>query len=243
LLEAPLDLALGGVIIFVAYLVRGITGFGSGLIAIPLLTLMYPLTTVVPVVVCLDVIGSTAQAVANRRNVEWKILLPLFPVTLLGIAGAWFFFRYVDTSTLSLLLGIFIIFFAVYQVLPAPALKGGPVMALPFGVLGGLLGTLFGTGGPAYVIYFNLRGLSKSEFRASYAVYFMIDGAVRLAVYILALGLISAELAFLLVCSLVPFALGLFAGGKVHSDISPETFKRLISLVLLLSGVALILRH
>jgi uncharacterized membrane protein YfcA len=35
-------------IIFLAYLVRGICGFGSGLIAIPVLSLMFPLKVAVP---------------------------------------------------------------------------------------------------------------------------------------------------------------------------------------------------
>ena len=38
-------------ILLLAYWVRGMTGFGSGLVAVPLLTLMWPVTVVVPVVV------------------------------------------------------------------------------------------------------------------------------------------------------------------------------------------------
>jgi len=48
------------------------------------------------------------------------------------------------------------------------------------GCLGGLLGTLFGTGGPFYAINLNLRGLARSAFRATFALNFLIDGGVRL---------------------------------------------------------------
>jgi len=41
---------LATLIISVAFLVRGIAGFGSGLIAIPLLAQMLPLSVVVPMV-------------------------------------------------------------------------------------------------------------------------------------------------------------------------------------------------
>jgi uncharacterized protein len=40
--------------VFVAYLVRGVAGFGSGLIAVPLLSLAAPVPAVVPLVVALD---------------------------------------------------------------------------------------------------------------------------------------------------------------------------------------------
>ena len=45
----------------------------------------------------------------------------------------------------------------------------------------GVLGTLFGTGGPFYVIYLNLRGLDRTVFRATFAMNFLVDGGVRLA--------------------------------------------------------------
>ena len=46
-------------VILVAYLVRGICGFGSGLIAIPVLSLMFPLKVAVPLVVMLDYLASS----------------------------------------------------------------------------------------------------------------------------------------------------------------------------------------
>lgn len=237
-----LELLAGFGVIFVAYLVRGITGFGSGLIAIPLLTLMFPLTIAVPVVVLLDLIGSGAQAINNRKHTDWQLLLPLIPVTIIGIALAAVFFKHIDTSLLTTYLGVFVMCFAVYQLLPVPDIHGGPMMALPFGLLGGLIGTLFGTGGPFYVLYFSVRGIDKEEFRASYSVYFVLDGILRLGVYVFGLSLISTEWLPLLALALIPFALGLYAGGKVHREIDPMLFKKLISLILVASGAALILK-
>ncbi|HTG11235.1 MAG TPA: sulfite exporter TauE/SafE family protein, partial [Candidatus Eisenbacteria bacterium] len=54
-----------GLVVFLAYWVRGMAGFGSGLIAVPLLTLMWPVTLVVPVVVALDYLGSASQGIGN----------------------------------------------------------------------------------------------------------------------------------------------------------------------------------
>jgi hypothetical protein len=46
--------------------VRGIACVGSGLIAIRLLALSFPLTLVVPLVVLLDFVGSAGQGVRTR---------------------------------------------------------------------------------------------------------------------------------------------------------------------------------
>ncbi len=236
---------IAAAILFVAYLVRGIAGFGSGLISIPLLALMLPLPlkTVVPIVVLLDLIGSAAQGISSRRNINWSVLVPLLPFTMIGIALALYFFNSVDTAVLNVSLGIFVMLFAVYQLLPVPDLRGGPLMAFPFGLLGGLLGTLFGTGGPFYVMYLNMRSLSKEAFRASFASYFLIDGAVRIGVYIIGLSLLNKQFLMLLLMALPPFALGLYCGGQVHRDIPASTFKKFISLLLVAGGTALILQH
>jgi hypothetical protein len=50
----------------------------------------------------------------------------------------------------------------------------------PAGFFGAMIGVIFGTGGPFYVIYFSLRQLDKSELRATVATGFMIDGGLRL---------------------------------------------------------------
>ena len=74
-------------VVFVAYLVRGIAGFGSGLIAVPLLTLVSPVTAVVPVVVSLDYIASVNHSVRNLDDIAWREQVVLLPFMLIGILG------------------------------------------------------------------------------------------------------------------------------------------------------------
>jgi uncharacterized protein len=61
-----------GLVLLLAYWVRGMAGFGSGLIAVPLLTLAWPVTVVVPLVVALDYIGSASQGIRNVDEVSWR---------------------------------------------------------------------------------------------------------------------------------------------------------------------------
>lgn len=105
--------------------------------------------------------------------------------------------------------------------------------------MGGLIGTLFGTGGPFYVIYLNLRQLDKSSFRATFASIFLIDGIMRLSGF--ALNGLYDDLALSYLIVFVPVAaLGLFVGGRIHVAISKQGFTRFISLLLLGTGSALI---
>jgi uncharacterized membrane protein YfcA len=228
-------------VVFFAYVVRGIAGFGSGLIAVPVLSVSSAVTTVVPVVVALDYVGSGLQSFRNLGRVVWSEQLILLPFSLIGIATGLVLLRGVPTSVLSRALGSFVIVYAVYQLLPLPPMRGSRVAAVGCGFLGGLVGTLFGTGGPFYAIYFNLRGLDKSAFRATFATNFLIDGGVRLAGYAAA-GLLGWTTLSWLVLALPFMVTGLYVGSRIHLGLSQRAFVRLVSLILVASGAALLIR-
>lgn len=239
-----LDLAtagIAGLILFLAYMVRGIAGFGSGLIAVPLLAFYFPLQIVVPVVVFLDYVGSASQGLRNRQIVAWRELMFLIPFALIGIAIGLTLLKTLEPELLAKFLGGFVIVYAIYQLLPLPALRGPRIFALPCGLFGGCIGALFGTGGPFYVIFLTLRGLEKSVFRATFASNFLIDGAIRLIAYA-SFGLFQPDVLLAMLGALPIVGLALWLGGRVHSDLSQQTYARIISLLLLGTGLALLLK-
>jgi len=236
-----LSLVFPASVLLFAYLVRGIAGFGSALIAVPLLALTMPLTIVVPLVVFLDYVGSASQGINNRKNIQWNEILPLLPFTLIGVAVSLYIMDSVKPEMLSVALGCFIIIFAVYQLLPVKLGQANRIISVPSGFLGGFVGTLFGTGGPFYVIYLNLRHLDKSSFRATFATVFLIDGALRLVGYAVK-GFYTLEMLGYLAMAVPVAGLGLFFGGKIHTALGRDTFVRLISVLLLGSGTALLMK-
>lgn len=82
----PLQIVLSITIIFIAYTIKGLSGFGSGLIAIPLLAFIFPLTVIVPLLGLLSYSGTIMQSVHLRKQVVWRDMLPLIPFSLIAIA-------------------------------------------------------------------------------------------------------------------------------------------------------------
>jgi hypothetical protein len=228
-------------VVFAAYLIRGIAGFGSGLIAVPLLSLAAPVPLVVPLVVTLDYIGSASQGIRNLRQVAWREQWLLVPFMVVGIGLGLVLLRTIPPWLLARALGAFVVVFAIYQWLPARPLRGSRVLAGVSGVLGGLVGTLFGTGGPFYVIYLRLRDLDVGAFRATFATNFLLDGGIRLVAYAV-MGLYGATTLRAVVLALPVAAVALLVGGRIHTGLSRTAFTRLISLLLFASGAALLLR-
>ena len=226
------------IIIFFAYFIRGIAGFGSALIAVPLLALQLDLPLIVPVICLLDYLASVTHGLQNRALIRWPDLLPLLPFSLAGLLTGFYILRHVDATSLATALAVFIVIYAVYALLPLPPLRGRRLWAAPAGFFGGMIGVIFGTGGPFYVIYMGLRQLDKTEFRATIATVFMIDGGMRLISFFA--GGFYGHGAFLAVFAALPLLVaGLWTGGRIHVAISQRNFVRLVSLILLGSGAVL----
>ena len=232
--------AYAAAVIFLAYLVRGIGSFGSGLVAVPLLSFVLPVQMVVPLVVALDYFGSASQGIRNVHCVAWREQLVLVPFMLVGAGSGLYLLTALPAVVLTRTLGAFVIGFALYHVLPVPAMRGSRAFAPVCGLLGGLVGTLFGTGGPFYVIYFHLRAMDRSVFRATFAVNFLIDGSVRLTAYVIA-GFIGSLTVPLLVAALPVAAAGLYLGGRIQAQLTQVTFARVVGVLLAVTGVALLL--
>ncbi len=64
----PLQIIFSITVIFLAYTVKGLSGFGSGLIAIPLLAFMFPLAFIVPVLGLLSYSGTLMQSIDLRKQ-------------------------------------------------------------------------------------------------------------------------------------------------------------------------------
>jgi uncharacterized membrane protein YfcA len=239
---APHQYALVILILVTAYTFRGVTGFGSGLIAIPLLVLILPISIVIPMMVLLDFVASVSHSIKHREVAEWKIIYPLLPFTVIGVLIALFIFKTVDTNLLVKSLGVFILLFALYSLIsPKPHKQGSKLWVAPAGMFGGLVGTLFGTGGPFYVIYLQLRQLDKAAFRATVASIFMIDGGIRVGGFALS-GFFNHQTLLLTALGLPIMGLAMYIGGHIHTSISQTTFHRAIGILLLGSGVALLLK-
>ncbi len=233
------DLSLVGGTLCFAYLIRGIAGFGSALIAVPLLALRYPLALVVPVITLLDWFAAIAQGVKLRRQIRWPDLLPLLPFSALGVFSALFLHKIVAAADLAMALGIFVICYGAYALLPLPQLRGGRGWSAPAGFLGGMVGGVFGTGGPFYVIYLTLRQLNKEEFRTTVATIFVMDGFFRLLGFA-AGGFYNRQVLTFVLLALPLMGAGLWVGGRIHLSMSQQGFVRLVSFILFGSGLALL---
>jgi uncharacterized membrane protein YfcA len=240
---APEDLLLAGGIVLIAYFIRGISGFGSGLIAVPLLALFLPLTFVVPMILITDFSAALVLGTRTRRHARWGEILPLLPFSLTGITAGVTLLVSLPKPPLLAALGVFVLLFGLRSVLNLHGTRTvSRRWAVPAGLLGGVVGALFGTGGPPYVIYLNHRLHDKGELRATFSGLFILEGGLRIVSFVIAGLFLNISLLFAILAALPLVALGLFLGNHVHVGLAPTQMQRLLGALLLVSGTSLLWR-
>lgn len=220
---------------------RGISGFGSGLIAVPLLALLFPLTLVVPFMLLMDLTASAIMGRAARREVNWEELKPLLPGSVIGVVTGATLLLNLAKEPLLTTLGLFVLAFAIRSLLNLHGDRPiSRVWAVPASLLGGTVSALFGTGGPPYVIYLTHRIRNKTEFRATTSLLFLLEGSLRTLVFAATGLLLQPDLFSSYLVGLPLMGLGIWLGGRVHVGITSDQMTRLIGVLLLISGSSLL---
>ncbi|MFJ7316485.1 sulfite exporter TauE/SafE family protein [Pseudomonas sp. NPDC098747] len=232
-----------GLGIVLAYIVFGIAGFGTALVAGPILILFMPLSKIVPLLVLLDFVAAFGNLLPSRRDVAKPELLRLLPCMAVGCTLGVIFLLNLKSDLLLLLMGLFITAYAVYSLwVKARPTQLSAAWAVPMGTVGGLFGALFGSGGFLYAIYLNSR-LPKEAARATQSALISCSTVVRLSLFAIAGVYAELPLLMLALCLVPAMALGLWVGRRVTLRLSREAFVRLVTWLVLASGIALIVRY
>ena len=242
--SSPFITLAAGLIIFVAFFIRSLTGFGSALIGVPLLAMIFELKFAVPLEALLEMGLSAMLLCKVYQSINKSVIFPLIIGAIIGsLIGAYVLHSFANIY-LKRALGVTIILFALHLFTRK---KDHTVKPLSYGLgvaaggIGGVLGGIFGTSGVAFVMYLSYRLPGKDILRASLIGLFTIDYAWRVGIYT-ANGLLSLAIlkfALLLTPALI---LGTILGHKVHFKISEIRYRQIVSAILLISGIFLLIQ-
>jgi uncharacterized membrane protein YfcA len=238
-------LAITAAVILIAQIVYVVFGFGSGLIAVGTLALIYPDVRDVVVVLLLVVLpAELGVAMGSWRRIRWReaggLLLGVVPGV---VAGSYVLSVGSPTLVLTVLGAFLVLVSLVFLMLRDGWRVRWPAwITPPTGLLSGLLTGLFGTGGPPLIVYYHLAGLDKSSFRGNLMAVFVAMTLLRVVNY-RAQGLITVPRLWSGLALLPVSLLGVWIGQRIHISISERLFRRLTSGLLGAIGLMLLIRH
>ena len=230
-------------IAFIGSLVYGITGFGAGLLTIPLATHFVPLPFALSVFALMDVCNALRIGMQNPKDAIRPEIVRMLPFVLVGTVAGVTVLVNLPRAGAMLALGAFIAAYAIYALASRP---GSSIISRHWAYLagfsGGITSTLFGAGGPPYAIYLSHRALTKEQFRATVALSTLCSISMRVVAFIVTGLLLKLDVwlcaPFVILSGMVGLSLATWAFKRV----TPEFLQRLVALLLLANGVSLIAR-
>lgn len=173
-------------ILFAAGWVQGVSGFGSALVAIPLLSLIIDIKTAVPLCSLSSTVITTYMILQLRQSFDLKKIGPLCLGSLPGIVVGVTLLKTVPSHIIQTLMGVFLIGYGLYNlfvIIPPKRLhRRWGYLA---GFLTGAVGAALSAGGPPTIIYTMLNNWTKDEIKATLSGFFCFSSYIVITAHLI----------------------------------------------------------
>lgn len=217
------------------FFVESIIGFGGSLIAYALLGFFIDVKTMVIAGLYIATCSSAYIVYMDFVSFNKKIFFKALPLCLLGtVIGASIFTR-LNVHILSLSLGLLLIFLAIkiifFDKIMLPNFIKNKII-----LIGGISHGAFGIGGPFLVNALQRDFANKSELRSTMAIFFITFNLVRFVQFGV-LDEIDVTFFARIWWVMIPVAIGIYLGFKIHVKTNYDLIKKMIGLITLLGGI------
>lgn len=225
---------------FLGAVVSGLAGFGMGVVLLGMWAhILTPIQTAT-LIVGYGLVTQSYGIWKLRRELSWRRLAPFIIGGAVGAPIGAMLLTYIDPTYLRPAVGLLLVLYSIYG-LARPAFKPvqvGVKADAGIGVLNGLLGGLTGLVGIIVTIWCQLRGWSKDVQRTVFQPV-MVAASAMTAVSLSIAGAVTAETVELYLLGLPLLLVGLWSGLKLYGKLDEAAFRKVILLLLLVSGLAL----
>lgn len=230
-------------ILLVAGFIRGYSGFGSGMVAVLGLSLIFSPARLVPVVLLLEVIASASLLPGVWGLVDWSSLGWLFLGALLGTPVGAYVLANISARTMRVAIAIIVMVLIILFRRKADLRKVfGKSATVSVGVVSGLLNGSAAIGGPPVILFFFSSSSSEvAVSRASLIAFFLVTDLLAAGMFA-AQGLITIKTWLMVSILTLPLVCGLVIGSRTFIRTNPRVFRQRVLQLLMILAVAALTR-
>lgn len=226
-------------VVFLANIVQGITGFAGTVLAMPPGIFLQGIDAAKMVLNILGILASLWIVFVSYKSINWDEVKKIIFFMIIGAALGMKLFTMLPLEFLLKIYAIFIILIALKGIFIKGEVKTPEWILIVVIILAGVIHGMFVSGGPLIMIYVAKKLKSKSSFRATLAVVWIVLNSY-LAFSHYNQGFFTSENIKLLYLSILPFSLGMLIGNALHHKMSQASFLKISYILLSVSGIALI---
>ena len=214
-----------------------IGGFGSSVFFVPIASLFLDFQSVLGITAIFHVSSNITKIVFFKHGFDKGLILKVgIPALVFVVIGA-YFSKYIDVKKLEIGLAIFLIVTSLaFLLIKNLSLKPTTVNSLLGGTFSGLMAGLIGTGGSIRGITLAAFNLKTEVFIATSAIIDLGVDASRAVVYYMN-GFVHYHDFYLLPFLIIASIVGTYIGKLILAKVSQQTFKNMVLVLLLITGI------
>ena len=243
-----INLLMLALFIMLSFTTGTVTGFGSTVIALTLGAHFYPLETLLPVILPLNIFLNSYIILRHFRHIRVQLLFKkIIPFMGIGfILGMTVFHFLIKGPMLKPLFGIFVAIISVKElysrIRTQEQVQGSSnIISALYITVAGIFHGLFASGGPLIVYAVSRMNLNKAQFRSTLPVLWVFFNVMLITSYFMSGSLTMETARFSAILMPVVIA-GLFLGEKLHGSVNERVFNIFVFIILLISGISIAVR-
>ena len=226
---------------FAGAVTTGLAGFAFGLVVSGIwLHILTPIQTA-SLIIGYGLLVQSYGIWKLRHALDWRKVAPFIVGGTIGVPIGAMLLAYINPAHLRVGVGLLLVLYSVYS-LARPVIKpvqAGATAEVGIGLLNGLLGGMTGLAGIVVTVWCQLRGWPKDVQRTVFQPVIVTAFAMS-AGWLGAGGAITVETVKLFVLGLPVLLAGTWLGLKLYGRLDEAGFRKVILVLLLISGIFLI---
>lgn len=227
---------------FVGGIVTGVAGFAMGLVVSGLwLHILTPAQTAA-LIVCYGLLVQSFSLWKLRHALNWRAVTPFIAGGAVGVPIGAMLLTYIDRDYLRTGVGVLLVLYSSYF-LARPkvhTVRTSVPADIGVGMINGVLGGLTGLAGPIITVWCQLRGWPKDVQRSIFQPVILAAFAMT-AISLGIAGAITLDLLKIYLIGLPGLGAGMWLGLKLYGHLDEAAFRKVILVLLLLSGLVLVI--
>ncbi len=227
-------------IAFAAAMAQGLTGFGFGLVVVPVFLLVLNVRDTVVVSTLLATVSVALLSVRVWSDVPWRPVALLLAGSVAGMPLGLAVLLLAPQDALRIGVGLSVIVMAGALARGLSISNRGLGSELAMGLVSGILRTSTSLSGPPVVLYLQGRGYPPEQFRAALVMFFLIGGVTSIGAFF-GTGAVSRTALVAAAVALPAVLAGIWSGDRLLGRVDAVLFRRLVLGLLFataLTGVA-----
>jgi len=220
--------------------VQKISGFGFGLIVVPLLSLFLSPQEGVIISTLLAMYTTAAQAWTEREHCDTAVAHRVFVGACVGMPVGLVLFVMGSANQLRLAVGVVVILAGLLLARGFTLDHASRRDEFVLGAVSGVLNTSVSTNGPPVVFLLQARGYEPHVFRGTISRVFVYSNVVSLTLFLIA-GKVRHDAAVAAAAAVPVVLLMQWMGARVAPHVQGERFRRLVLGLMFASGLSAVI--